>query len=380
MTVELIKEAEQFFNLQEEWNRLLESSGIKSPFLSWEWQFTWWETYRAQLSEAELCIAVVREENKLQAVLPLYRSRTGGLRVLRFIGDPLESSDYLRLICEPSQELHFLELLIDRLIKSEPAADMMHLSNILEQDSFIAQLQETVKKKGLSLYRRHHRICPYISVQGGWDDFVNRLSKNMRYNLRRRTRKLFNGFRAKFIVETRPDEVEALIDQLFSLHKKRWDTREGETIFKADTRLEFHRTLAGRFYENGMLKLFRIKIGEDIVAILYCYEFAGELMYFQAGFDPAWEKHSVGLVLMGKCIEYAFNNGLTRFDFMRGAEDYKFRWTKQVRNMDEVYIGISEKGKRYLRKQDFIYRAREGVKRFIPERRWEQMKKLLGKA
>jgi len=51
---------------------------------------------------------------------------------------------------------------------------------------------------------------------------------------------------------------------------------------------------------------------------LYMY-----LMAIDKGFLP---KISIGNVLVGESIEAAIEDGLLTYDFLKGAEDYKFHW------------------------------------------------------
>jgi hypothetical protein len=60
------------------------------------------------------------------------------------------------------------------------------------------------------------------------------------------------------------------------------------------------------------------------------------MYYYQAGFDPKYEEWSVGLVVMGKCIEDAISRELSEFDFLRGDEPYKKRWTKLHRDTKHI--------------------------------------------
>lgn len=40
-----ITSIESFKKIKNDWNNLLEKSREPHPFISWEWQYTWWETY-----------------------------------------------------------------------------------------------------------------------------------------------------------------------------------------------------------------------------------------------------------------------------------------------------------------------------------------------
>jgi CelD/BcsL family acetyltransferase involved in cellulose biosynthesis len=44
------------------------------------------------------------------------------------------------------------------------------------------------------------------------------------------------------------------------------------------------------------------------------------------GFDPQFSSLSPGSLLIGHAIEQAEAEGAAHFDFLRGAEAYKYRW------------------------------------------------------
>lgn len=378
---EIINDPAVFETMRDQWNKCLDQSHIKSMFLRWEWLYSWWEQYTEKLHDPQLSIVAGFREENLELIFPAYfetiKTATGKQRSLNFIGNRLESTDYLSVICEESKRNDYLPQLFQFLINGIKDVDRWEFINVLEDDSLLPALQQFATAQNFVQARHHHRICPYIAANGTWEDFVSGLSKNMRYNLRRRTRNLLEKQNAQFGMITESGQVQEAVARLFELHEQRWDTREGTSIFKKDLRLSFHQAASARFFESDILRLFFIRVEDKPSAMLYCFEYGGELMYFQAGFDPHYEKQSIGLVLMGKCIQYTFEHGLTRFDFMRGAEDYKFKWTQDVRNMDVLTIGVSARGKRTLRLEENLLAAKEGIKKAIPDETWDKMKRLL---
>jgi CelD/BcsL family acetyltransferase involved in cellulose biosynthesis len=48
--------------------------------------------------------------------------------------------------------------------------------------------------------------------------------------------------------------------------------------------------------------------------------------YYLGGFDPAWDRFSPGSLLIQYALEFAREAGDSCFDFLRGAEPYKYRW------------------------------------------------------
>jgi CelD/BcsL family acetyltransferase involved in cellulose biosynthesis len=49
------------------------------------------------------------------------------------------------------------------------------------------------------------------------------------------------------------------------------------------------------------------------------------------GFDPDLAALGLGTVLIGCAIQTAAEEGAREFDFLRGREDYKYRWGAQDR-------------------------------------------------
>ena len=67
------------------------------------------------------------------------------------------------------------------------------------------------------------------------------------------------------------------------------------------------------------------------IAAIFAFQYRDKLLYYQAGYDPAYSKYSPGLTLMALVIEYAISKGLKEYDFLRGDEEYKWKWTNDYR-------------------------------------------------
>lgn len=379
---QIIHSSAHFEGLRAEWNALLRAGGIPSPFLTWEWMYTWWKTYGEKDPANQLCVVITRADEALLAVLPAYireqRMMGRKFRELRFLGSEFESSDYLELIHRQGADGTLAADLFTFLAGPQgPGVDLFYLLNILEDRPFAGELQQLAGSAGFEEVTRHHRICPYLPLSGSYEDFLKSLSSNMRYNIRRRSRKLFDHFHATLDMVTSPAEIDEAIDELFRLHEKRFESKNEQSIFQYDLRSGFHKQVARLFLEEDILRFFRLRVEGKTIAMLYCFQFAGELFYFQAGMDPDWEKHSVGMVLMAGAIQYAFEHRLSRFDFMRGAEEYKFKWTDQVRNMVLIELACSRKGKRILGQREMSLQIKESIKNLVPEQGWNFLKKVL---
>ena len=83
--------------------------------------------------------------------------------------------------------------------------------------------------------------------------------------------------------------------------------------------------------ENDALRMYAIRLEGRIVAVFYGFSLGRTVYYYLSGYDPSMEKLSVGTILVAHAIEQAVRDGAKTFDFLRGAEDYKYAWGAQDR-------------------------------------------------
>jgi CelD/BcsL family acetyltransferase involved in cellulose biosynthesis len=360
--LEVISSSEGFLRLAPEWNSLHERSGRKSAFLTFEWQYSWWESYQSSGQSKALHLVAAREPGgRLAAILPLYLEEARllawpALKVLRFIGSRYESSEYLDLIADPLLPAETLAALLDRLPLS--GADGVVLTDLRGDSLLLDPLLAWARRRGGLARVRTQNSCPYLPLPGDFQSLLHGLSKNMRYNLGRRSRNLEKEGRVA--LRTVQEEGEALrgLGTLFDLHRKRWASREGESGFDLERRRRFHELLVPRALKAGTLRLHLLEIDGQPAAALYCFRCDRRIFYYQAGMDPAWEKQSVGLVLMGKVLEASIAEGSVEFDFLRGLEPYKSQWTSLRR--DTFTLEAS-----FTRKAALCFSARAGLRRGV---------------
>ena len=91
----------------------------------------------------------------------------------------------------------------------------------------------------------HHRVCPFIPLTPSWDEFVKRLSKNMRTNVGRRRRQVAKQFRAEYDLAT-DETLPAAMEELFRLHNARWRRRGVAGAFAGERMQAFHHEVARR--------------------------------------------------------------------------------------------------------------------------------------
>src|SRR4030042_2787090 len=133
----VIRDREEFFNLQEEWNNLLEESENDTIFLRWEWLYNWWLVYGKKSNE--LYIITVREKNTLLGIAPLHIARriNGFIREVKFIGSNIVASEYLDFILRKGRKEDTLREIISFLKKNSNLWDVMNFADIPSQSKSV---------------------------------------------------------------------------------------------------------------------------------------------------------------------------------------------------------------------------------------------------
>jgi CelD/BcsL family acetyltransferase involved in cellulose biosynthesis len=290
-----------------DWGPLAESAG--NIFATPEWMTLWWQHFA---DGQELRLHTVRQDRRLLAILPLVLWRSSRPRVLRFAGHG--PSDQMGPVCAHA----------DR-----PAAAAA-LEQVLSDGGWDVLLAERlatgdVLPSGIRPQELQREGSPLLPIDGrSWDDYLATKSSNFRQQARRRERKLAKEHELRFRLADDPDRLDADLNVLFQLHDERW---AGESGALRERRAAFHREFARVALERGWLRLWVLDVDGRPAAALYGLRFAGRELYYQAGRDPELDRAAVGFVLLVHSVREAFNDRLEAYDFLRGGEDYKDRFT-----------------------------------------------------
>ncbi|OGO41833.1 MAG: hypothetical protein A2Z04_04635 [Chloroflexi bacterium RBG_16_57_9] len=322
MQLEIYTDSSGFATLKADWNTLLERSITPTIFLTWEWQTVWWE----HLGEGDLFVIAGRaEDGRLAGVTALFCSITaGGARELSFVGCA-DVSDYLDVIVTPDEAEEFYAALLDWLRSpSAPDWDRLDLCNIPEASPTHTRLAALAQARGYPVKVALDDVCPLIRLPSTWDDYLAALDKKERHEIRRKIRKAEREAQVDWHIVDDHLDLETELDDFLVLHaqskveKRRFMDDRMRAFFHASSRL-----LADR----GWLQLAFIQLDGRKAASMLNFVYRDAVLVYNSGFDPdAFPALSPGIVLLAYCIQYAIEHGYRLFDFLRGDEDYKYRF------------------------------------------------------
>ena len=339
---------DDFRSLREDWNGLLARSASTSVFLRWEWIHTWWEIFRKQRA---LFLITVRQGRRLVGIAPFYIEPASsiGERRLRFCSDDL-SPDYLDVIAEKGLESAVLRKIAGCVKRRANEWDVMAVDYLLADSVLLTGLPH----EGL-LHRRGDSLpCPYISIQGSFEEYLQSRPGLSLLRLRKKMTTFLGKSAVRYDLVKDMKDLPKGIDDLFFLHKMRSQSSGRRTDFASSDVELFHHRLGALFLEQGILELRLLYDGGTPVDAHYSFRYGNKLFNYQQGFNPAYKNWSVGT--MSLCLELreVFARGLSEYDFLKGEESYKFLWSTGVRRQYSL--------KAYApTRRGSIYRAKDGL-------------------
>lgn len=313
--------------LAAEWNALLEQGASRVPFLRHEYLTTWWQTLGGgEWPAGELFVVTARQpDGALLGVAPLFFTHNrDGLPALLFIGS-VEISDYLDLIVLPQELPAFAVGLLDLLAGPQaPAWEVLDLYNILDTSPTLAALQAAADGRGWQVSQQALQHCPYIPLPGDFEQYLTeQVDKKQRHEIRRKMRRAEASEQPlRWYIVDQPERLDEEIDAFLALMAQ---DPEKARFLTEPMRRQMHLALR-QAYQAGYLQLAFLEVGGQKAAGYLNFDDHNTIWVYNSGLDFAYRELSPGWVLLGYLLQWANQNGRTIFDFMRGDEDYKYRF------------------------------------------------------
>ncbi|MDP8910333.1 MAG: GNAT family N-acetyltransferase [Chloroflexota bacterium] len=294
----------------ESWELLAERAD--NIFATREWLSLWWRHFG--LGEPQV-LGCRRESGELAAILPLYASRVGPVRTLRFLGHGV--SDQLGPICELRDRS-----LVARALRRALEEGVLGGWDVLLGEQFPSGHGWSALLGGTVI---RDEASPVLRARGRtFDDILSSRSANFRQQVGRRERKLRREHGLVFRLTTDHDRLQDDLTTLFELHAARWSDAESSAF--SPERQAFHREWVPLALDRGWLRLWVAEADGRPVAALYGFRFAGSELYYQSGRDPAYSRQAVGFALLAHAIRTALDEGAAEYRLLRGDEPYKHRF------------------------------------------------------
>lgn len=312
-----------FSEIREDWLALERDGHVDTVFQTFDWAETWW---RHLGQTGEPTIIACYEGQEIIGIAPLcssYFSIKGVpiFRVLLTVG--AGESDYCDIICRKGKEEKAVDEILEVIGKTD--CHLLNLADIPVASRAAPHIEKLAAKHGFKAHSQKHTQCAYIDLPRNYDEYRKGLSKNTRRNLTKNINQAERDLEIKLTKVVSEDAVDGGMDVFLTLHHQSWEKR-GKSKAIYDPKVgEFHREAARRLFRYLDLKILESR-GRPI-AVAYSYDYHGTRGFYLPGADTELKDYSLGNVMTALNIKDAIESGLTKFDFLRGDEDYKGHFT-----------------------------------------------------
>jgi len=338
-----IASLEEFRASRAIWNAIVEQMSAPTIFCTWEWIYGWWECFGNRYEEP--VIIFVYSGTALRGIFPLVK-RTAMLRASRLLGRVLTYAgeaelfpDQVDIIAAPDDARECMASVFEFLRTRYRRWDAVELPLVTENSYLASWIRGKGDKYGACARGWiAASVAPYVTLQGQtFEQFVASLGdKQKRYYVRTRAKKLKEqGIYYRSC--NAGDEAEC-IAEVFRLHATRAKQKMLKSNFAGNELVRFHQAFVRRISGKSWLWL-RFLVGQDAtVAGFYGFQIGGRVLFYQLGFDSAWQRWSPGMALVDEALREAFAQGCKEFNFLQGSEKYKYFWTQREYRLYRGYV------------------------------------------
>lgn len=318
MRTELFIGDSVFSELAGEWDTVAIKGVTNTPFQRLAYQRAWW-THLKPPDAVLVTVATRDNSGELQGIGCFFNDK----QTLHFNGC-IEESDYLDIIAPDERIEEVWRATLDCLQSPEtPAWTALDLCNIPAASPTRRVLSALSAGRGYSVEEEVLEVCPIIALPDSFEAYLESLDSKQRRELSRKLRRAEAAEITMNIVGPEADisaEVDTFLDllQKSTFEKRDWLNENRRALFN---------DVAGATQADGTLQLLYLAIEGRRAATLFNFDYNNRIWVYNSGLDPtASPSLSPGVVLTALAIEHAIRLGRAEFDFLRGDEEYKYRF------------------------------------------------------
>lgn len=197
-------------------------------------------------------------------------------------------------------------------------------------DGGLGDVRAAARAARFRVLERTLQRSPYLAIDGEWDSYRTTLSRNHRYDIRRKRARLEDEGAVSVDVADGSERLEALLDEGFRVEAAGWKGVRGTAVASRPETERLYRSVARWAAARGTLRLAFLRLDGRPLAFHLNLEDGGIHYHLKGGYDVAYERFSPGKVLHAALIERAFAKRLARYEFLGADEAYKLAWTGGV--------------------------------------------------
>jgi len=321
MRIEELTDYNNLKNLIPVWEKLCINDNNATPFQFPQWLIPWWSHFGGSNLR---CVSMYESGNLVGLALFFIYRQENGVRKLCFVGSGI--SDYLDIISLQSCRQTVIKLVLEYLSDIKPQWDECDLQDIRAGASVL----DAPCPEGLRASIEKWNVCPYLELPLRIENIRSVIPKNLRKNLKHASKELSIQGNIELRIADKKS-INEYINEFVRLHNARWNSRQMPGVIGTADLQSFYRETCNLLQSARLLRLYILYLNDKAVASYLIMSKDSTSYAYLGGFDPEMETYSPGSLAIFMIIEDSIKKGCRIFDFLRGAEDYKYLWRPKDR-------------------------------------------------
>jgi CelD/BcsL family acetyltransferase involved in cellulose biosynthesis len=318
----------------------LEGSSQISPFQSYNWLLTWYQTAGKNYS---LFIACIFLEGQIKAILPFGINDSKVIKKLEWLGGA--HADYMAPIFR-SECAHLLEnfdSLWAEVLASLPRLDLLCLKKQIPKIG-------NNNNPFIGIYPAQRTMQSYQSNFNNNEElFLDTLSKKLLSDVRRRKRRLSEQGKLKFNILNPHEDYQKFFDCLFTFKRKRYEQMGVHDFLEVKENQNFYINLPSTISLTANVSCSTLTLDNEIIALHWGVTDRKKFYYLMPAHNTStYQNFSPGKVLLHELLEWCDENQFELFDFTGGEEQYKKFYSNDSFWLYETNHSFTMRGKIYL--------------------------------
>lgn len=303
---------EGFSSLYDYWRRQESQLDWQCLFVLPPWLKIWWQSFG---TNAEQYLCSVKEGNSLIGISPLMLTD----KTAYILGSP-DVCDYADFVIQPGKEHLFFNTMLDDLVKK--GIHELNLGPLRPDSATFMHLLKISEQRKYQVINEEEDVSAELELPPTWDAYLGRLKGKQRHEVRRKLRRLKESGTISYQTFENKRALEEGLDLFLHFFRK---SREDKDIFMTSARESFFRSLTKAMAAEGLLRIGLLNLDSRPVAAILYFDYRDIVYLYNSGYDPEYRHLNVGLISKVMCIKESIQRGKKRFDFLKGAEAYKYR-------------------------------------------------------
>ncbi|MGA6951538.1 MAG: GNAT family N-acetyltransferase [Candidatus Sulfotelmatobacter sp.] len=320
--------------LEDEWRCLCDDVENDQPFYRPEWIRAY---LRAFVPEAKVQLVTARLSGRLCLVLPMVEERGtfSGIPVWKLRAPVNSAAGRFDAMRNASVDGDTLIRATWEHLKEIDGWDLLQFRDAPE-GSTVSCLAQEARADGYRIIVEPENPSPYVAVSSD-PDLLEKMPINSR--LRRELRQVRRQLSEQRLDFYRVDTADRnALERFYQLEASGWKGQEGSAIICDRKNRQFFDEIAESAARFGYFSLYMLELNGRLMAAHFGFTLRSCYYSAVVAYDEEFKQFSPGHLIISEIVRDCAARGLCGYDPTGQNQEWKMKWTNEVRPMNHYYI------------------------------------------